>query len=228
MDSRPGRLTARLALLGVLAWSIGLARAQPPAQAPAPNVAPTPSVAPTPANPPAVAPPAPAANIITAPVPGDVTLEGAPANVVKATPTPTPTPTPQVALPVGPPAPVRSPIAVLRVLDKVTAETMRFEAPVGRHVRYKSLIFTVSVCETRGPNDAAPRPSAYVVIDSQPPAPPGYAPPPMRQVFKGWMFAGAPGLHPFEHPVYDAWLEVCGGGPAAPAASPTPIAPAPA
>jgi hypothetical protein len=28
-------------------------------------------------------------------------------------------------------------------------------------------------------------------------------------LFKGWMFAAAPGLHPFEHPVYDAWLLAC-------------------
>jgi hypothetical protein len=28
-------------------------------------------------------------------------------------------------------------------------------------------------------------------------------------VFRGWMFADMPGLHPFEHPVYDAWLIAC-------------------
>jgi hypothetical protein len=32
---------------------------------------------------------------------------------------------------------------------------------------------------------------------------------PSRQVFKGWMFASSPGLHPLEHPVYDAWLIAC-------------------
>ena len=45
------------------------------------------------------------------------------------------------APPPGPPLPVRSPAAVLQALDKVTAETMRFEAPVGQPVRYKSLVF---------------------------------------------------------------------------------------
>jgi hypothetical protein len=104
---------------------------------------------------------------------------------------------------------VRSPTAVLRVLDKVTAETMRFEAPVGRRVRYKTLIFTVKVCETRGLTDPLPRPSAYVVIDSQPPAPPGMTASPAKEIYRGWMFAASPGLHPFEHPVYDAWLEAC-------------------
>lgn len=112
-------------------------------------------------------------------------------------------------LPVGPPPPARSPTAILRVLDKVTAETLQFEAPVGRRVRYKSLIFTVRTCETRGVSDPLPRPSAYVVIDSQPLAPAGRAVAPAREIYRGWMFANSPGLHPFEHPVYDAWLEAC-------------------
>jgi hypothetical protein len=102
------------------------------------------------------------------------------------------------------------------VLDKITAETLRFEAPVGRRVRYKTLVFTVKVCETRGLDDPLPRPSAYVVITSEPPVMPGRAPE-AKEVFKGWMFANSPGLHPFQHPVYDAWLVSCGVPPPAPA-----------
>jgi hypothetical protein len=86
---------------------------------------------------------------------------------------------------------------------------MKFEAPVGRRVRYKNLVFLVKVCETRGLGDPQPRPSAYVVIDSQPPPLPGRSPPQAKQVFKGWMFANGPGLHPLEHPIYDAWLIAC-------------------
>ena len=111
--------------------------------------------------------------------------------------------------PPGPPPVVRSPTAVLRVLDKVTAETLRFEAPVGKRVRYKTLVFIVKACETRGLKDPQPRPSAYVVIDSEPPAPPGRAVSEAKEIYRGWMFAVAPEIHPFEHPVYDAWLESC-------------------
>jgi len=32
---------------------------------------------------------------------------------------------------------------------------------------------------------------------------------PGRQLFRGWMFASTPGLNPFQHPVYDAWLIAC-------------------
>jgi len=111
--------------------------------------------------------------------------------------------------PPPPPKPVRSPAAALQALDKVTAETMRFSAPVGQPVRYKNLVFTVKVCETTGLGTASPQSSAYVVIDFAPPPSEGIAPPPPRQVFKGWMFANSPGLNAFQHPTYDAWLVTC-------------------
>jgi hypothetical protein len=108
--------------------------------------------------------------------------------------------------PTGPPRPERSPTAILRVLDKVTAETLRFEAPVGGPaVRYKSLVFQVRACETWGVRTPRPRSSAYLIINSDLGAIAG------REVFRGWMFAEAPGVHALKHPVYDAWVESCAG-----------------
>ena len=107
------------------------------------------------------------------------------------------------------PKPVRSPAAVMQALDKVTAETMRFAAKVGQPVRYKNLVFVVKACESTGLGGASPQESAYVVIDFAPPASEGIAAPPPRQVFRGWMFANSPGLNPFQHPTYDAWLITC-------------------
>jgi hypothetical protein len=96
-------------------------------------------------------------------------------------------------------------MAVIRVLDKVTAETLRFAAPVGRRVRYKSLVFEVKACGTWGVGTADPRPSAYVIIESDP----GGADAAAQRIYKGWMFAEAPGVHLLRHPIYDAWLESC-------------------
>ncbi len=112
------------------------------------------------------------------------------------------------ALPPEPPLPARAPAAVLRVLDKVTAETMAFEAPVGKRVRYKSLVFEVKACVTRAATDPEPQPSVYLLITSDAGVASGAAFAP-RQVFKGWMFANAPGVHALQHPVYDAWLVAC-------------------
>lgn len=112
------------------------------------------------------------------------------------------------ALALEPPLPARAPAAVLRVLDKVTAETMAFEAPVGKRVRYKSLVFEVKACVTRAATDPEPQPSVYLLITSDAGVASGAAFAP-RQVFKGWMFANAPGVHALQHPVYDAWLVAC-------------------
>ncbi len=100
-------------------------------------------------------------------------------------------------------------VAILQALDKVTAETIRFEAPVGQPIRYKSLVFTVRACELSAPDEPAPDAMAYLTIDSQPKAVPGRPTPPARQVFRGWTYAASPGLNPVEHPVYDAWLITC-------------------
>jgi hypothetical protein len=125
-------------------------------------------------------------------------------------------PKPKVVVPTGPPRPDRGPTAILRVLDKVTAETLRFEAPVGRRVRYKSLVFQVRACQTWAPESADPRASAYVIIDADVGSAGGATG--SRQVYKGWMFAKAPDVHALQHPLYDAWLESCEGAPAAPTA----------
>ncbi len=134
--------------------------------------------------------------------------------------------------PIKPPPPVVRPrriTAIIQALDKTTAETLRFEAPVGQPIRYKDLIFVVHVCEDAAPDLGQRGPAAHLEIESSPQPIPGRVTPPTRQLFKGWMFANAPGLHPFEHPVYDAWLLGCRGTAAAapaPAIAPTP-APAP-
>jgi hypothetical protein len=111
--------------------------------------------------------------------------------------------------PAAPPRRARYDIAVLEAVDKITAETLVFEAPVGKPIRYKGLIFTVRACERSSPEEAVADSVAYLDIDSQPRAEPGRQTPPARQVFKGWMYASSPGLHPLEHPVYDAWVISC-------------------
>jgi hypothetical protein len=116
------------------------------------------------------------------------------------------------AAPPKPAAPLKRPryaVAVLQVLDKVTAQTLRFEAPVNKPVRYKTLIFLVRACETTAADEDFRDAAAHVEVQSQPIPMDGKAPPPPREVFKGWMFANAPGLDLLQHPVYDAWLIAC-------------------
>jgi hypothetical protein len=209
---------AVLALAGSLvgggAWALQNAPQQPPA-------AQTPPTAPTAAAPivvPQQARPTPGPRPVT-PV--------APATTPSASTTTAAAPSTSVAKPAAtsdkPAEPLkraRSSVAILQALDKVTTETMRFEAPVGQPIRYKTLVFTVRACETTAPDEDAPDSVAYVTVDTQPKALPGRVAPPGRQIYKGWMYANSPGLNPLEHPVYDAWLIACKtSAPVAPAAS---------
>ncbi|WP_340644786.1 DUF2155 domain-containing protein [Phenylobacterium sp.] len=100
-------------------------------------------------------------------------------------------------------------VAIIQALDKVSAETVRFEAAVGQPVRYKTLVFTVKACEQAAADEPQEDAIAYMTVDSQPRAAPGKPTPPARQAFKGWMYSSSPGLHPLQHPVYDAWLITC-------------------
>ncbi len=167
----------------------------------------------------AVAPNAPVAPTESVPAPE----EAPPASV--ATPTAVPTAAPvadqDVAPAVAPKERVaekpvetivrreRYNIAVLQALDKVTAETLRFEAEVGRPVRWKGLVFTVSACERSAPNEPIEDAIVYLTIDAQPRPQPGRPSPPPRGAFKGWMFASSPGLNPVQHASYDAWAISC-------------------
>jgi hypothetical protein len=115
-------------------------------------------------------------------------------------------------IPEKPPEPLkraRTGAAIMQGLDKVTAQSMRFEARVGQPVRYKGLVITVRACETAAPDELAPEAVAYVIVDSAPRKRAGRSDLPGRQIFRGWMYASSPGLNPLQHPAYDAWLIAC-------------------
>lgn len=162
-----------------------------------PVVAPPPQTAPPPPSPPPVvdkAPP-PTDNTVDEDAPEPLNVAAAPPKIPDASPQP---------------RPVRGPIAVLQALDKVTAETIRFQVPVPGRVRYKALVIEVKVCETRGAGDPLPKPSAFLEVTSDPRNIGRTDLVTRKQVFKGWMFANAPGVHALQHPTYDLWLIACG------------------
>ena len=96
--------------------------------------------------------------------------------------------------------------AVVQALDKITAETMRFEVTAGRPVRWKGLVFTLKSCETSASDEPVKDAMAFLQVRSEPHAQSEEA---SREIFRGWMFANSPALNPLKHPVYDAWLIAC-------------------
>ena len=98
-------------------------------------------------------------------------------------------------------------VAIIEAIDKITAESMRFEVEVGgRPVRFnQALIFTARACEVSADNELVADAIAYVDVTLQPKAA-GAAP---RQIFRGWMFSSTPALSGLQHPIYDAWVVGC-------------------
>jgi hypothetical protein len=200
-------MARRIALLslGVVACaaSVGLVLAQDLSPPPPPGYVPGVGFPPAPAETPAG--PLPAGPVVSLP-------EGPPPEEA--------TPPPQVAeeaaeppAPVAPPAKKADPMkrpryasAILQAVDKITAQTLRFEAKVGEPVRYKSLVLTVHACEGTAPDEGYTDSMAHVDVQAQPEALTRQA---ARVVFRGWMFAASPALHPVEHPLYDVWLIAC-------------------
>jgi hypothetical protein len=102
------------------------------------------------------------------------------------------------AIPAGP----GKPVAELQGLDKVTARTQRFYAPVGETTRFGTLEVTVGDCLVNTP-DAPPESVAYLTIVDHKPGQPE------EKLFAGWMFASTPSLSALDHGVYDVRVLAC-------------------
>ncbi len=98
-------------------------------------------------------------------------------------------------------------VAILRGLDKVTARTRDFEAPVGEMVEFGVLGVTVQYCRKRPPEEP-PEVFAFVQVDDRRTDGFGVEAEGER-IFSGWMFASNPALNALEHPVYDVWVIDC-------------------
>jgi len=114
---------------------------------------------------------------------------------------PAPTPTASANLRPIPDAPGKR-VAELQGLDKVTARTQRFYAPVGESTRFGTLAISVSDCLVNVP-EAPPESVAYLtIVDNKP----GQA---AEKLFAGWMFASTPSLSALDHGVYDVRVLSC-------------------
>lgn len=93
-------------------------------------------------------------------------------------------------------------VAELQALDKVNARVSTLRVPVGQPATFGTLTLTVRACHAR-PADEVPDAAAWLEIaDSRPPAN-------GASVFRGWMFANAPGVNMLQHPVYDIRVLEC-------------------
>lgn len=92
--------------------------------------------------------------------------------------------------------------AELQVLDKVTARISVLRAGVGQTAQYGTLTILVRACNARPPDEVPDAAAFLEMTDSRRAAA-------SQQVFRGWMFANAPGVSMLEHPVYDVRVLDC-------------------
>ena len=163
----------------------------------APPVEPAPEAAPAPASPIAVTPVTPPIVIAEGEAKADEEekADEAPAKRVEA--------------PAAPARRQRRRVAIVEAIDKITAESMRFEVEVGgRPVRFqRTLIFTARACEVSAPDEQVSDSVAYLEVSLQPRGVIQVSEP--RQIFRGWMFASSPAVSGLQHPIYDAWIVGC-------------------
>lgn len=163
-----------------------------------PPLEPEPEAVPAPAAPIAVTPPAPtivAATPAAETEPDEAEVAPAPVNRVEE--------------PATPARRQRRRVAIVEAIDKITAESMRFEVEVGgRPVRFqRTLIFTARACEVSAPDELVSDSVAYLEVSLQPRGVIQVNEP--RQIFRGWMFASSPAVSGLQHPIYDAWVVGC-------------------
>ena len=161
-----------------------------------PPVEPAPEAAPAPASPIAVTP-------VTPPI---VVAEGEEKTDEEEKADEAPA---RAEAPVTPGRRQRRRVAIVEAIDKITAESMRFEVEVGgRPVRFqRTLIFTARACEVSAPDEQVSDAVAYLEVSLQPRGVIQVSEP--RQIFRGWMFASSPAVSGLQHPIYDAWIVGC-------------------
>jgi len=98
--------------------------------------------------------------------------------------------------------PVAGTVLILRGLEKITGRPTNIVAPIGKPVKFFTLIITARYCYSTPPSET-PETSAFVQIDDHRPDQN------QKRVFSGWMYASSPGLNGMQHPLYDVWALSC-------------------
>lgn len=94
---------------------------------------------------------------------------------------------------------IRKQQAVFQALNKVSGRSSRVVATIDEKISFEDLEITVKTCQERPP-EFIPESATFVKVKEVTT---------QNTVFSGWMFASAPSLSPFEHPLFDLYLVAC-------------------
>ncbi len=92
--------------------------------------------------------------------------------------------------------------AIISILDKITAKVNNFEINVNESLVFETLEIKIFACYKTPPNEV---PENYALLriwdeieDKK-----------EKLVYQGWMISSSPSSSPFEHPIYDIWINEC-------------------
>ena len=92
----------------------------------------------------------------------------------------------------------------IKVLDKISSKNISIKIKNGGdEIVYKDLSIRVMKCKNSEFDDN-PEVTAYIQVKDLTKKNKNEV-----FVFNGWMFSSSPSIAPFDHPVYDIWLESC-------------------
>ena len=98
--------------------------------------------------------------------------------------------------------PINGNLVSLQILDKITSRLETIDIKVGDIVKYGSLQIEIFVCKKRPPEEI---PEDFVLMRIYDEIKPDN----LERIFQGWMISSSPTVAPFEHPIYDIWVDDC-------------------
>ena len=93
--------------------------------------------------------------------------------------------------------------AELDILDKVSSKTSKLKVEIGKEMIFQNLVINVLKCRNSKFDDD-PEVTAYMQVRDLTSKNKDKV-----FIFNDWTFASSPSIRPFDHPVYDIWLEKC-------------------
>ena len=90
----------------------------------------------------------------------------------------------------------------LQILDKITAQIKTIQIKVNETYEYGTLRIEIYACYKRPPEEI---PEDFVLMKIFDILKNNYS----DKVFQGWMISSSPSAAPFEHPIYDVWINEC-------------------
>ena len=98
--------------------------------------------------------------------------------------------------------PIEARLAVIQILDKITAKVKTYEISNNHSLKLGSLNIEIYTCFKSPPEEI---PENYVLLKIYDNLSKGDD----QLIYQGWMISSSPASTPLEHPIYDLWLKEC-------------------